>query len=168
MEIFFLLCVSSYMMARRPWESKQEMLNHWEGKLALLLLIFSAILGAINVLRELRQLVEHLAYNGLKGILFYFTSAWNWVEMTSYIILVVVIPVVQAWDDPQSNIALTWLLSLESVVLWWKVLYYMRAFKPTGQLVISISSIIVDMGIWLFLALMVVLGFGTAFFVLYR
>lgn len=156
------------MVARRRWESKHEMLHHWEGQLSLVLLIISAILGAINILREFRQLVKHLAYNGMSGIAFYFTSAWNWVEMSSYVLLVVVIPVVQTWDDPQNNIPLTWLLAAESVVLWWKVLYYMRAFKPTGQLVISISNIIADMGIWLFLSFMVVLGFGTAFFVIYR
>lgn len=98
--------------------------------------------------------------------MFWITSGWNWMEFTSYA-AAIVIPF--AKDDHHSDeITLSCIVAIASIMLWGKVLYYARAFFPTGPLVIMIGEIIQDILYFIALAFMVLFGFGVAFFVLYH
>ncbi|GMH40807.1 hypothetical protein BSKO_08711 [Bryopsis sp. KO-2023] len=163
-----MFTIYSIIMGTYNWPTKRDMMRHWAGIVAIVLLICSSFLALLNLLRELQQIRVHVTSSGWKGLMYYGDSAWNWTEIGTYILLVFVIPVVQFKGSPQDNVMLSILLAIEAIFLWWKILYYMRAFKATGPLVIFIGNIIANITTFLVLAFMVLFGFGVAFFVLYR
>ncbi|GMH43596.1 hypothetical protein BSKO_11518 [Bryopsis sp. KO-2023] len=137
----------------------------------------SAFLGFVNLCREIRQLFMFSRDNGWKGVVYWIGSEWNWLELVSYALLAIFIPWFTVMGDSvdkdgsavaRANGLLSTLVAIESILLWWKMMYYVKPFRRTGPMVISISEILRDICYFLFLGFMVVIGFTIAFFVLYR
>lgn len=128
--------------------------------------ILSAALALVNLLRELKQMYSYTSSYGLRGFMFWMTSGWNWMEVTSYV-AAIAIPFAK-YNMHNDKTALSSIVAIASIMLWGKVLYYARAFYPTGPLVIMIGEIIQDILYFIALAFMVLFGFGVAFFVLYH
>ncbi|GMH39374.1 hypothetical protein BSKO_07272 [Bryopsis sp. KO-2023] len=160
--------VYTWMMGRSDWPRRRDMLRDPWGQIAIALLFASAFLALLNLLREFKQFFIQLQGTGWTGLKYWTKSAWNWVEVLTYILLIIIIPVVHFAERPNDNVGLSTILAVASIMMWWKVLYYMRSFKRTGPLVIIIGNIIQDMATFLVLSFLVLFGFGVAFFVLYR
>ena len=53
--------------------------------------------------------------------------------------------------------------AIAALFLWFNALYYMRSFDSTGYLIRSLTEVIIDMRVFLFLLGIVVFGFADAF-----
>lgn len=116
--IFFCAWKFSLMIGSSNWESGSDSMTNGFGVVVLFFLLFSVFLGIINVFRELMQLISHIEFKGLQGLYYYMNSPWNFLEIGSYLLLVIIIPSVHFWENPNSNVTLTWLIATESVILW--------------------------------------------------
>lgn len=134
------------------------------GTRARVFLSFSALLALISLLCEVKQIVVQVSEDGYRGALHYISSMWNWVEVASYLMLVLVIPLFHMVH----NIGHSIVVAITSIMLWWKLMYFAKTYRKTGPLVIVLEKILQDIAFFLILGLMVVSGFGIAFFVLYR
>lgn len=133
-------------------------------------LIVCIALALPSLFAEFNQCRLYTTNNGFRGFLFWFGSAWNWMEVLSYVNLAVLIPLGQFYflKDGKRAIVISALAAIESLLLWSRMLFYARPFKSTGPLVIVISSIVSDIVPFLVLALCVMFGFAVAFYILYR
>lgn len=134
------------------------------GRSARVFLSLSAILALVSLLCEVKQIVVQVSEDGYRGALHYFSSMWNWVEMAAYIMLVLLIPLFHMVHNVGHSIV----VAITSIMLWWKLMYFAKTYRKTGPLVIVLEKILQDIAFFLILGLMVVFGFGVAFFVLYR
>lgn len=102
--------------------------------------------------------------NLLEALIFYFADVWNIVDLTSYSfnILGVVIRLLNEKDTNLSKIA----FAVSSVLMWLKLLYYLRAFKSTGPLVSMILQILFESRFFLFILCIALFGFAQAFLVM--
>lgn len=129
-------------------------------------LLAGAALATGNLVRELKQISILRKDAPGRGLWYWIITPWNWLEVVSYLLLMIVIPVVH-FADLNSRF-LTSLVAAEAILVWSKMLYFAQAFKKTGSSVIMIKEIIKDIMFFLILAFSVLFGFGVAFFVLYR
>lgn len=129
-------------------------------------LIASAVLAAGNLVREVKQVTMLRKDAPGRGLWYWAITPWNWLEMVSYLLVIIVIPVVHFGE--LNDRFLTSLVATEAILVWSKMLYFAQAFKKTGPSVIMIKEIIKDIMFFLILAFSVLFGFGVAFFVLYR
>ena len=63
-------------------------------------------------------------------------------------------------------IGVRYLTSIASLVMWIKLLFYLRLFAPFAALIRMIVEIIQDIGVFLVLFFIAVIGFGNAFYIL--
>lgn len=127
------------------------------------------ILGFFSFVREFNQLHFYLTQYKINGVVFWLKSGWNWMEVTSYVILVILLPANRlSSENILTGRQTSDFVAVTLIMLWWKVLCYARAFEPTGPMVIMIGEIIKDIFYFLLLACLVLFGFGMAFFVIYR
>eukprot|EP00210_Caulerpa_lentillifera_P004984 g4758.t1 len=147
-----------------------------EGGLLFIPLVLAMYLGAKNLKQEYLQIcrfrddAEKEFKNGRLGVRYHLKSQWNWMELISYFLLMLPIPVVHlvATVTRYGNLALTALVAVESIIIYWKLLYFAQAFKLSGPLVVMIREIVYDILVFLCLAGMILMGFSIAFFVIYR
>eukprot|EP00210_Caulerpa_lentillifera_P003038 g2900.t1 len=125
----------------------------------------SALVALGFLIRFLKQLNALWHDRGFQGLLYYLTDIWKWFEISSYILVVLVIPITINERSVQSEL-LDGILAIASVLLWTKFLYYAQAFKSTGPMVVMIKEIAKDIKWFLFLLFIMLLGFGVAFFIL--
>lgn len=125
----------------------------------------SAIVALGFLIRFLKQVNALWFDRGFQGLRYYMTDVWKWFEFTSYVLVVVVIPITIDQRDSDSQL-LDGLLATSSVLLWTKLLYYAQAFKSTGPMVVMIKEIAKDIKWFLFVLVILLLGFGVAFFIL--
>lgn len=135
------------------------------GTLALCFII--AIPG---LYRELCQCAAYVRKHGRPGFVYWLTSAWNWIEVFSYINVVCIIPLGQFvfLAEGSDRPTLSALVAVESLLIWSRMLFYARPFNHTGPLVITIGAIVNEILYFLVLALSVMFAFALAFCVLYR
>ena len=102
--------------------------------------------------------------NLLEALIFYFADVWNIVDLTSYSfnIVGVAIRLLNEKDTNFSKIA----FAVSSVLMWLKLLYYMRAFKSTGPLVSMILQILLESRYFLLILCISLCGFAQAFLVM--
>lgn len=102
--------------------------------------------------------------NILEALIFYFADVWNIVDLTSYSfnILGVAIRLFKEKDTNISKIA----FAISSVLMWLKLLYYLRAFKSTGPLVSMILQILFESRFFLLILCIALFGFAQAFLVM--
>lgn len=130
-------------------------------------LFTSMILGLLCFYKELKQMGAHRR-QGSKGIWYWAFSPWNWIELLSYMLLLCGVPSLHFSWASSENVALTYALAVEIILLWWKFMYFLQPFSLTGPVVIAIGSIIKDTVMFLLLASTVLFGFTSAFYLLFR
>lgn len=129
----------------------------------------SAVLALTNLLKEFNQLYYYMEEYKWAGLYFWVTSGWNWIELATYTILVFLLPISRLLPGVVlSGRGISDVVAMTMILLWWKVLFYARAFEAIGPMVIMISEIIQDITYFLILASMVLFGFGMAFYVMFR
>lgn len=162
-----ILFVLSFCMGTFKFDSYHNMRESWKGGFTLSLLLACMVLTSLSLLREMKQGLLHLDKD-VKWVWYYILDFWNLVELASYYLLVLVIPLLLLQEDPNNNRLLTSMIALESILLWWKLLYYLQPLSPVGPVVIAIVGIIESTLTFLIVAALVLLGFSMAFFVLCR
>lgn len=162
-----ILFVCSYCMGTFKFNSFDNMGGNWKGYLTVSLLVACMVLTFLSLAREIKQGFLHFMKGG-KWAWHYALDFWNGVELTSYILLAGVIPVLLWQEHPNDNRLLTSIIALESILLWWKLLYYLRPLATVGPVVIAIVGIIASTFVFLILAALILVGFAMAFFVLCR
>jgi len=128
------------------------------------------ILALPCLIRELNQCMVYSTRHQWTGFVYWLKSGWNWMEVLSYFNIVVVIPLghfVLA-NKGHGTIGLSVMAATESLLLWSRMLFYARPFRPTGPFVIVISSLASTIMPFLLLAFCVMFGFALAFHILYR
>eukprot|EP00210_Caulerpa_lentillifera_P009493 g9053.t1 len=128
------------------------------------------VLATPCLIREICQCQVYISDHGFFGFCYWLKSAWNWIEVLCYIILVFIIPLGQYFflTKGEDTFSLSAFVAVESLLIWSRMLFYARPFRHTGPLVIIISAIIQEIVYFLALALAVIFGFALAFYVLYR
>lgn len=126
---------------------------------------FSAIVALGFLIRFLKQVNALWFDRGCQGLRYYLTDVWKWCEFSSYVLVVLVIPITIDKRSADSQL-LDGLLATTSVLLWTKLLYYAQAFKSTGPMIVMIKEIAKDIKWFLFVLVILLLGFGVAFFIL--
>lgn len=147
-----------------------------EGYLLFIPLILAMYMGARNLKQEYVQIrrfkddAEKEFKDPQRGVAYYFKSQWNWMELFTYFVLMCPIPVFHfiATASDKGNTTLTALVSVQSIIMWWKLLYFAQAIKRSGYLVVMIREIFRDILVFLILFAMILAGFSIAFFVLFR
>lgn len=82
----------------------------------------------VKLLNQIRSLCEERQYN---GIIYYMRDWMKLIELTSYIVVIISVPIsLMAYKRPST--VLVGFMASASVLLWMKLLYYAQAFKATG------------------------------------
>lgn len=120
--------------------------------------------------REMRQCILYARKDGLCGFFNWLGSAWNGMEVLSYLVIVIVIPLAEFYffREGRKSIILSSIVALESLLLWTRVLYYARTMPRIGTFATVMSSVVSAVLPFLLIAFCVVFGFAVAFHVLYR
>eukprot|EP00210_Caulerpa_lentillifera_P009518 g9077.t1 len=169
--LLIMFTVYSFLLRNQStYQVDGESGNEENENATIIVLIVCVALALPSLLRELNQCRIYIKNDGLRGFVFWFGSAWNWMEVLSYANVVFLIPFGQLYllKNGKRAIIISALAAVESLLLWSRMLFYARPFKSTGPLVIVISSIVLDIIPFLVLALCVMFGFAVAFFILYR
>jgi len=128
-----------------------------------------ALIWLRSVFTEVRSLLR-------RGLLQYVKSGWNLLDLAILGLLVAVgvqyASLCQMTERPDvpmpSNIqALLTVSALTSVALWVRILYFLLGFKDTGALVRMVIQIIIDMRFFLLLMVLIAIGFGIGFRLLF-
>ena len=128
----------------------------WVGHhvLAALLYLFSIYFLA----NEIRQLYL--------GGLEYFKSVWNYSDLLPPILIIITLSLklntFYNENYEPNNIVYT-IHSVATLLIWVKLLYFLRIFRSTGYLVRTLTDVIYDMKVFLFILFIVYFGFGEAF-----
>ncbi|CAD7696018.1 unnamed protein product [Ostreobium quekettii] len=157
---------------REEWSSIRDVADGSLGVSAIAFLVGTCLLAVANLVRECKQIKVSRSdgkIRGFNGFMVWLRSKWNMWEWSSYISIIVIIPIVHLTSFLEDlRVHESWLVAVTSIMLWWKMLYYSSAFRPTGPLVIMIFEIIKDISVFIFTAFAILFGFGIAFFVVFR
>eukprot|EP00210_Caulerpa_lentillifera_P007783 g7427.t1 len=104
------------------------------------------------------------------GLRKYWSSGWNIVEVISYIMVIIIIPSLHVANLLNFDVwsILSACIAIESILIWIKVWYFAQAIEKTGAFVLMIENIIKDCVPFLGLALVILLGFSFALFILFQ
>eukprot|EP00953_Heterococcus_sp_UTEX-ZZ885_P036192 18660-Heterococcus_DN1.PRE.2 len=111
------------------------------------------------VVQEYRELM----YEGFRVWLW---DAWNIMDVTAYGLIYAGV-IVQACSNPEQpahSKAANIINAIAAVLLWFKLLHYMRPYKATGVLVSMIFKILMKIRAFMLVLAIVVVGFATAFY----
>jgi hypothetical protein len=98
----------------------------------------------------------------------YFSSVWNYLDIIPPILLLIFIPLAlngtfDQLDGVKQNQTLeASLQATMSLLLWLKLLYFLRIFKSTGYLIKIIISVCVDMRHFLLILFLTIMAFGDS------
>jgi Ion transport protein len=111
------------------------------------------------VIQEYRE----LKYQGYADWLW---DAWNIMDATAYglIYLGVIVQACSYHNHPAHSKAANVINAIAAVLLWFKLLHYMRPYKATGVLVSMIFKILMKIRAFMLVLAVVVVGFATAFY----
>jgi hypothetical protein len=102
--------------------------------------------------------VKQLFNNGID----YFLSFWNYVDLLSPMMLVIITIIHLTGNDEKLSAQAT-LRCIATLLMWLKFLYFLRIFRMTGYLVRILTDVFYDMRIFLLILMFAYLGFGEAF-----
>ncbi|CAD7704847.1 unnamed protein product [Ostreobium quekettii] len=146
-------------------------IGEWHESQAVLL-ILSAIMGFLNFVVEVNQVVNDFKDGRrahFNGVFYWAFSKWNLLELLSSIMTAFVIPAThfsatsESRDQRESV-----MVAITAIVLWWKLLYFATPFRATGPLVILIFEVLKDIVFFVVLLAAIMFGFSVAFFVTFR
>jgi hypothetical protein len=146
-QLTYLVYVNEFYNVRND---SQEMLNvnyGLMGALALFSLYFLAL--------EAVQLVEEKCN--------YFTSIWNYLDIIPPILILVFLPLVLVgtFDGQNAELEAT-IQATMSLIIWLKLLYFLRIFENTGYLIRIITEVVASMKYFLFILLIAIVAFADA------
>eukprot|EP00347_Sterkiella_histriomuscorum_P006211 403353636 len=138
-------------------EGKSNGDNMKNGQIALAVILY--VLSVYFLTNEIRQVIN----NGVE----YFFSVWNYIDVLPIILIIIVISshLSQQYNEDNNepyNFLIT-IHSVASLLMWLKLLYFLRLFQSTGYLVRTIIAVIYEMRIFLLILAIVYCGFGEAF-----
>ena len=116
----------------------------------VLLLIFSAYF----LFNEIRQIVNF-------GLSYFLTSFWNYVSVLTPIFVVITVALDLANEATVPFLAA--IRSLASLLMWAKLISFLRLFNSTGYLVRTLTTVIYEIRIFLLVLLIIYFGFCEAF-----
>ena len=94
----------------------------------------------------------------------YLSDGWNLIDWSCYVLVIYCLLSEYkwevGWDNPGSP-----QMALAQLMLWGKVLYFLRAFETTGVYILTMVHIMRDMKSFMFIFALIILGFGFAFYV---
>jgi hypothetical protein len=99
----------------------------------------------------------------------YLADGWNWVDWSCYVLVIYCLlsgidwSFSMGWSHPGSP-----QLALAELMLWGKVLYFLRAFETTGVYILTMVHIARDIQEFMLIIALFILGFGFAFYVLFN
>jgi len=110
----------------------------------------------------------------------YLPDFWNWLDWTCYIMMLLV--VVQSWKLPDFSasweqkeiICDPWermpavMYAIPQLLLWSKVLYFLRAFEETGVFTMMIVRIIFKIRYFIVIMGIMILGFTFTFYIMFN
>jgi len=165
---FTIYCFALVSGVSNKMDSDREHEDH--STLRTASLVVCCALAVPCLCREVWQCIVYMKGHGLHGFVYWLKSAWNWLELFSYINVVFIIPFGQwmSLKEGSHRAILSALVAVESLLIWSRMLFYARPFDHTGPLVVTIFAIVREICYFLILALSVMFGFALAFCVLYR
>ena len=110
----------------------------------------------------------------------YLPDFWNWLDWTCYILLMIVVttswkfPDLSASWEQKQVICDTWmradavLYAMPQLLLWAKVLYFLRAFEETGVFTMMIVRIIAKTKYFMIIMAIMILGFTFTFYIMFN
>lgn len=141
------------------------------------LLFLSWLLSSYNLYKEAIQVSwifdscqqknETIAFQIFKIMNKWFYSKWNSIELLMYTFISFIIPILQiiAYSKKEcTSVSLNNIASVTVGLLWWKSLFYMLPFEKTGPLVNMIFEVLKDLGVFLIVVIVIMVGFSTMFF----
>eukprot|EP00210_Caulerpa_lentillifera_P007837 g7479.t1 len=142
-------------------------------------LILMALVGFIMAMlrEEMMQFKTYLTDgkemfhdNGSRGVKHYLGSIWNLLELLTYAILIFLIVPMHFLSFQYSSLfqCLYVVLAIESILMWFKVWYFLQAFSQTGALVLMIENVIKDCIPFLILSGIVLFGFSIGLFAMFQ
>jgi Ion transport protein len=118
------------------------------------------LLALVFVRKELRQLRRNpdSSSTARANIAEYFTDPWNLLDVAAYTLLFVG---VGAQIVTRNALLADCTNAVVALLLWFKVLYFLRPFKGTGPLINTIFECGADMRTFLMVLIVVVIGFAN-------
>lgn len=96
----------------------------------------------------------------------YLKSVWNYSDLLPPLLIIVIVSlklnIFYNKEYEPTNFLYT-IHSVATLLMWVKLLYFLRIFKSTGYLVRTLTDVIYDMKVFLFILFIVYFGFGEAF-----
>eukprot|EP00743_Colponemidia_sp_Colp-15_P010901 GILK01012079.1.p1 GENE.GILK01012079.1~~GILK01012079.1.p1 ORF type:complete len:488 (+),score=86.91 GILK01012079.1:145-1464(+) len=130
----------------------------------------TGLLGAGHIILEVTVLFLNLLYligeltqirrDGLKQ---YFSSAWNFLGISSESLIMILVPLRLIGSDTQWPVA-----SLATQLLWFRSLYFARGFRKTGPLLRMVFRIVDDIIFFMILLFIVLTGYAISMRLLFR
>lgn len=90
------------------------------------------------------------------------SSVWNWINISSFLLFL------YAANIPAHVSIVSMYMSSIAILLWWRLLYFFKAYRPTGTLVQAITTTMVEVRWFLLLLAIIFCGFGSTFYILFR
>ena len=125
-------------------------------------------IAIIFIILEVRQFIH-------KGVLASLQDIWNIMDVASFILIIAINPLFAIAVDlfsvsihEDTDTALVIISSIESVLVWSRVLYFLLAYQATGPLVRMILQVFRDIKYFILLLVCTMIGFGLAFYVLFN
>lgn len=115
-------------------------------------------------------IIVMLIWNGyfnIRKLIYYkhkfFKSFWNWVDIGSFVLNLIVI-IMDLKDKSYSKIVPV--LSLATLLMYVKLIYFGRISRKTAWMVRMIYSVTIDIRYYLFIFVIMVLGFSNSFYII--
>ena len=100
----------------------------------------------------------------------YFSDAWNFVDIITYAMLVVVTILHMSSVFVENNLyhdVFIRILSCSVIPVWVRLLKYARPFPNQGPFVVMLDHIVKDSAKWLLVIMMIYIPYGAAFWIMY-
>jgi Ion transport protein len=101
-----------------------------------------------------------------EGFAVWVRDAWNIMDVTAYSLVYagVIVQACSHPEQPAQSKAANIINAVAAVLLWFKLLHYMRSYKATGILGSMILTILMELKSFMLVLAIVVVGFATAFY----
>lgn len=96
----------------------------------------------------------------------YFKSIWNYSDLLPPLLIIIITSMKLCtfyYEDFEPSNFIHTLHSIACLLMWAKLLYFLRIFKSTGYLVRTLTDVCYDMKVFLLILFIVYFGFGEAF-----
>lgn len=170
---YFILLSSFTVYAILLGEDTKILFQGHNNTLCWIMLSVTMFISSLNIINKIIKIISDIkkSKSVYKGISKWLYSKFNLCEFITYIIILIPIPIMHFCRTDKDVVKyrrLVKLVSIVSFLLWWKTLHFFLPFRITGAMIIMIFEIIHDISIFIILAIVVMLGFGISFYILFR